>query len=70
MPRERTIYRAYFLQQTEAARKFANCPDTQVGTWIPKSVFTYYANDGQVNVKFSVEGWKEKDIETAGFSEA
>lgn len=71
MPRESTTYRAHFYSQTDKAR--ALCPELgDKPVWIPKSVFLYYSNpgDGSGQVKFKVEGWKEREIEAAGFSEA
>ncbi len=68
MPKERTTYRGVFVRQTEAARQLA--PEGG-GTpaWIPKSIFLYFAKDADGKVRFSVELWKEKDIEAAGFDE-
>lgn len=70
MPRERTIYKAHFRGQSDKARQLATSPESTQANWIPKSVFMYYSNDGSGNVKFSVEGWKEREIEAAGFEEA
>lgn len=71
MPSERTTYTGAFVRESDGARLLALHKDLlDDAHWIPKSVFTYYSNDGKGCVKFSVERWKERDIEAAGFSEA
>jgi len=58
------IYRAKFIQETDKARKLKS----QTGEhWIPKSLMIYYSKDKYGDVKFSVEEWKEEQIEEQGF---
>ncbi len=61
-------FAAKFVKQTDAARLLRS--QTGKEEWIPKSITTYYRNDGNGNVVFSVEGWKNKELRAAGFDEA
>jgi hypothetical protein len=61
---EPIVYRAKFIQSSGKARKL----QSETGAhWVPNSITIYYSNDGAGNVKFSVEAWKEKEIEEQGF---
>lgn len=59
-----TEFRAKFVKQSEKARLLKS----ETGEhWVPKSITTYYSNDGTGDVKFKVEQWKEEQIAEQGF---
>lgn len=61
---EATEYRGKLVKETDKARLL----ESELGKhWIPKSIFTYFSNDGFGGVRFKVENWKEFDIEVMGF---
>lgn len=61
---EPTVYRAKFIQASDKARKLKS----ETGEhWVPKSITIFFSKDRFGDVKFSVEHWKEEQIEEQGF---
>ena len=70
MAGDRTMFKGWIVRESDAAYLIADNPiesHRKVKAWVPKSVMTYTRKERAVPpdlvpIVFSVESWKEKDL--------